>query len=594
VDLNYEPTKTSLVETILYESIQNFGETLLYSTCDGIPRIRFKSTPTSSQVTTVSVTQTNHGWYASERAESRPPLFYATPSCLFTLRGDFCPGEKSRFDFPATLLRQDLDGRGPSEQLFGFDCPSIGHSCDAVMSLEIVMLFWPPEDNSPNICSSNETGPITSEHSSSRTRNIVTMTDITFRGQDIFYRGYVVNGTTRTFDGEMLSSSVLKGTFTFTSPTVYIAHHPISAWLDNIYFSEWSETLLKPAGILTVNPADVFSIRPLPPNNAAVPTDYAVLVANGDYNPDSNRAHVKRNREIVPFNFKNLLNPVPASVYYDARTDDCWGKQNHCGTITDDTYRPHIWIKGNILQKYMPKSLQGNFTCYLPDLYDPPMVLQAINTMDLPTLRPLSNIAEPTPLVEQAQPQLARQPGNRIVSHSPSRTSVPYGLHTTAPSHMSPQRGDELSDSLGRNGAGDSEGGGGGKRGGGSGGRGRGGSSPGRERGGGGDAGRKSENYVSSNVGGKWKQIDPVVSKGGVKGLGEISISKSPNKAGKFTKMESGFQDGDDRAEGEVGKAANTPKSSTAAELWIPSRALLYGGYALMTINNILRILLGN
>jgi hypothetical protein len=529
------------------------------------------------------------------------------------MSGDFCPGGKLRFDIPAAVLQQDFDDF-TGESLFPSDCPSSEYRCDTMMFSEIVLLFWPPKDKSPNICTGNGTGPITSIYSSSQTRYVVTMTDITFQGQNLFERGNIESGTTKIDEGEWMTSSVLRGTFTFTSPTVYIAHHPISARFEHGPRVPFLRTLLKPAGILTIDPADVSSIRPLPPKNAAVPSDYAVLVASGLYKPDLDYDSLGINRETVPFDFRNLLNPVPASAYYDARTDDCWGKQTHCGTITDDTYRPNIWINSDILREYMPEREKANFTCHLRRLDDPPISLQAIDNIDLPTLRPFSNIAKPTPSVEQVQPHLAIQPGDRVGSDFPLRTSMPYGLHTTAPLHMDPQREHGLSDASGRNRAGKSrgsrggleEGATGGREGGGDGGgsgsspgreSGEGGDGgrqpiPGRESGDGGDGGRKSEEYVSLNTGGKWKQINPIISKGGGKGLGEIGSSKSSNKAGKFTKAESGFQDRDDPTKGEVGKPANTNKSSTAAGLWIPSRALLCGGYALMAASNILRALL--
>jgi hypothetical protein len=70
----------------------------------------------------------------------------------------------------------------------------------------------------------------------------------------------------------------------------------------------------------------------------------------------------------VPLNFGDLSNPVPASAYFDAR-DDCWGKQSHCGTITDDSYRPNIYLDVEAWRSLMANDIDH---CFIDGLYDPP------------------------------------------------------------------------------------------------------------------------------------------------------------------------------------------------------------------------------
>jgi hypothetical protein len=103
--------------------------------------------------------------------------------------------------------------------------------------------------------------------------------------------------------------------------------------------------------------------------------EYAQKMAKGEFNHrlDAWQADLVTLRSM---DIGNFLNPVPAKVYYDARTDECWGMQTHCGTITDDSYRPNIYIKEKAWYSAMP----SQYTCGMSVLKDPP---RAITTIDL-------------------------------------------------------------------------------------------------------------------------------------------------------------------------------------------------------------------
>jgi hypothetical protein len=77
---------------------------------------------------------------------------------------------------------------------------------------------------------------------------------------------------------------------------------------------------------------------------------------------------------MVPLDLSNLPNPVPASVYFDARSDDCWAKHSHCSTITDDSYRPRLAIKARVWSSLM----EGWSDCYHGSLVDPPIGLRPL------------------------------------------------------------------------------------------------------------------------------------------------------------------------------------------------------------------------
>lgn len=109
-------------------------------------------------------------------------------------------------------------------------------------------------------------------------------------------------------------------------------------------------------------------------------------MAKGKFQPDPTKGFVnnrgERELETVPFDFGHLQSPVPASVYYDARSEDCWGiKQTHCGTITDDMYRPQLMIKNKVWASIAPKW----YACQRPELVDPPIVLSSVDTLKIPT-----------------------------------------------------------------------------------------------------------------------------------------------------------------------------------------------------------------
>jgi hypothetical protein len=108
-------------------------------------------------------------------------------------------------------------------------------------------------------------------------------------------------------------------------------------------------------------------------------------------------------KKVLPLNFMHLRNPVPVSVYYDARSKDCWGKQSHCGTITDDIHRPQLSMRHDIWKKLMP---DDDF-CGIPLVVDPPIVLSRLK----------STLAEPT----------------LVASHSPLTDDPPKpGSHVSA------------------------------------------------------------------------------------------------------------------------------------------------------------------
>lgn len=168
-------------------------------------------------------------------------------------------------------------------------CPRyrlIGRYCDVGTSNEeIVLLYWPPEVESRDICAERrdlpglwitKTSPLTGVP-----RSIVTDA-ITFRGRDLYVLSEIRDehgGTERltstwdTVKEPRTSFSVIYGNFTFVSPTVYIAHHTITAEVEfrasSLLYSDVNRTThpgitlrstqIAPAGTLAVNAHEILS-----------------------------------------------------------------------------------------------------------------------------------------------------------------------------------------------------------------------------------------------------------------------------------------------------------------------------------------------
>jgi hypothetical protein len=210
----------------------------------------------------------------------------------------------------------------------------------------------------------------------------------------------------------------MTGPFTFTSPMVYVAHKAITVltprgYLFMIQQPQNGTVHTHPPGIMSLRPEEVFSVR-MKHQDDTKGVQYAQLVANGSYQ-HLFRAEKAPDIEVVrpwlyemlPFDFGNLQNPVPANVYYDARAEDCWGNQTHCATITDNSYRPQLAFKKKFWESLVPDYWASG--CYRPKVVDPPIAL-------LPITTPAS------PVRPKWYPKHTAQPGSVVLSPWPIPT----------------------------------------------------------------------------------------------------------------------------------------------------------------------------
>jgi hypothetical protein len=217
----------------------------------------------------------------------------------------------------------------------------------------------------------------------------------------------------------------LTGNWHLTWPTVYIAHQQLVASVEEVRFIDrgngtaqvhvsTTKTTLKPAGVIAVRSDDVLLFHPVAPNTKITGTDFANLVASGKYDAsfDITRGWPHIIMTAKPLDFGNLPDPVPASAYFEGRLDDCWGEQIHCATITDDTYRPRIYVNHTIWKSIFPR----NFFCKLPVLNDPSVDASRLGD------EPLEEASFPSP--EHRMRRHEPLPTQRIIYHENTPTKV--------------------------------------------------------------------------------------------------------------------------------------------------------------------------
>jgi hypothetical protein len=387
----------------VWETIESVGPGTTYSCDDGITRFKPLGSPTATISRLVSVThrhsprtqwleRSHSSTLQPETPKSTTPPLQTEPSEPQPNFGDAsCKLYHShRFCLQNTTDMRGWNGTGEVPD----GCMEFSNECRArFTNEEVVLIYWRPKsipkDSSREICAHNRTLPQSDEQ-----RNpprIAVLDEIIFRGQDRYFLGQSTMGSSTDFGKpQHAGRSTMKGPFTFTSPTIYVAHHEITFSYEDIIALPNAgpldtghkyalglpdvESSVRPAGILAMHSTDVSSIR------ANRRTDlnefaYASLVASGKYRPEEN-GQGSDMASYVPFNFADLQDPVPASAYLDARAEDCWYEQSHCQTLTDGNYRPRLVLASKAWKSYSRVNYDD---CIIPNLVDPPVALEAID-----------------------------------------------------------------------------------------------------------------------------------------------------------------------------------------------------------------------
>jgi hypothetical protein len=317
--------------TKVFETVQKIGNGSLYTCNDGIPRYRFHNSPTAEVTSFVTVTSQLKG----QLADANWSYGYG---CRISGDAKFCTSLWSSYKSMAAA--DDFDLVDNSQFVVGTDhdewwgCPDPGQ-CLTDVGEEVILIYWPDSSSSGEACPSNNTQLSTIAPAKDDLPKTVILSAITFKGQDLYERATISNGSTYSprDDRTYIRTSVLTGPFTFVSPTVYLAHHNITvATASSNQNGEYTgyETIVRSAGVFPLRTADIYSMRPTGVD-VNRPADFAQQVAGGqdDWERISPWITINPNEafrtyeEAVSFDFNNLRDPVPASPYYDARRDDC-------------------------------------------------------------------------------------------------------------------------------------------------------------------------------------------------------------------------------------------------------------------------------
>jgi hypothetical protein len=225
--------------------------------------------------------------------------------------------------------------------------------CGIEMGEELILLHWGTSSKEDSQYSNLPTGFMHQQKTRTKPRIFVT-TAITFQGEELWNR--------RMYGHSITTTSVLRGDFTFTSPTVYIVHHPISMKTRNKGGLPKVQVVgtIRTAGTIAVNTTDIYTAHLMIPNA----TEWARSVARGalklpfDDPPSTFRR----------INLTDLQDPVPASAYY-SHNSVCWSAGEVCATITDGSFRPALYFHDrfwlSLFHGWLPEE------CGWPTVWDP-------------------------------------------------------------------------------------------------------------------------------------------------------------------------------------------------------------------------------
>jgi hypothetical protein len=355
-DLSQRTTIEYPGQVEVWETIESHGPGKLYES-EGITRFRRLGTVTSTTSRLITRTTSTIVTFADEHGMFRiDPELLALPACPFPQNGRVCLANSTGLDTtPLEEIRKSgiLKGDG---YVNGSCIYLYQRSCSVSTPGEVVLFYWP-----------RELPTVRNGHNQTSHR-VAVVPAITFRGPDLYPLSWSAIGGGRPFGTEIqhIGPETITGPFTFTSPTIYLAHHPVTfAYTSHIGFGDSTESAsVMPPGTISLRPQDVSSIIPQR-SSYRNGTQYASLVANGKF-----KGWDPVEFETTPFDFADLQGTVPASAYFDARWHDCWGEQTHCRTITDDNHRPRLFISSTVWP-----SVSGQGICYYPELVDPPIAL---------------------------------------------------------------------------------------------------------------------------------------------------------------------------------------------------------------------------
>jgi hypothetical protein len=400
-----------------------------YTDCEGFTRYKFfsKSSPQNFTLSSFNVTTTYWDSHPrSKRIVTSTPATTEEPLKLPTCwRGDFCDYLfqsliTRRLAEPTLTAPLEDDKDNPRHQC------GRATQCGLGISRELVLIHWrtSSQDHGSPRCFNTPARFVSTTNSYALPRTFSTDA-ITFRGLELWLGGVIEEpGTT---------SSVLRINFTFTSPTVYIAHHAIVSTL--LSGKKRPERTIISAGIIPVNATDIYTSSLMIPDV----TEWARRIGRGETIREPR--NIRPNGALKRLDFADLHEPVPATAYYSHNVP-CWFGGAACATLTDGNFRPTLYLHDRIYYSLLHWDEPGHEwkpdDCHLPKVWDPDIEVEPLPGEPPPDPNrkrrfvslPTDVLASATAVDGLAQGQMTKDPAMTIATQtayhvSATRTFIP-------------------------------------------------------------------------------------------------------------------------------------------------------------------------
>jgi hypothetical protein len=211
----------------ILRTLQRVGPGSTYKACDGIPRFRFS--PNALITTSTSlVTLVHHGWRLGKWTDECSSVYRSTslsPQC--NVPREFCEdvweSYRSRL---RTFSETEPFQAAPKKPWHPCGAPG---ECVLNLQDDVVLLYWPPNLRSRNICISDRVNVRRTVPALTYPAAVTTITEIKFRGKDLYRQAWIGNGLTLNWTDRTVEPSVLRGYWVLTSPDILLAHRPITS-----------------------------------------------------------------------------------------------------------------------------------------------------------------------------------------------------------------------------------------------------------------------------------------------------------------------------------------------------------------------------
>lgn len=330
-----------------------------YKDSEGFTRFKFYRSSNSPRFSVSSFNATNIVTLMARTLLETSTTFWPPPTCA--MREEFCEYVWDSY-ISKRIAATSLTSLFRDDPEWPVACTSRG-KCSLIIGEELVLIHWGASSRSNYAGSHHPTRFIPNQSPHISPRTFVT-TAITFQGQDLWP---AKSWRWREESGPITTTSVLYGNFTFTSPTVYIAHHPmtLSALMPR---RSRSYNLIRNAGIFPISATDIYTNSLMISN----PAEWAKSVARGELSLPFNDPPSTLRR----IDFADMQEPVRASVYY-SHNRVCWSAGNACATITEGSFRPRLYLHDRVwfsilTDRHIPQ------WCSLPLLWDPEISITPI------------------------------------------------------------------------------------------------------------------------------------------------------------------------------------------------------------------------